>query len=219
MECRITWMKCGSCAHVHTERFFNALGLKELFATVMEDGFFGGKLDKQRATWGRVVERLLPYAIENRQWIDVGVGNGGFLFTATEYGLDVIGIDTRGYILAPLRSLGYEVKEADAMAYDFAGATVVILADVLEHIPYPKALLQRIRDKLRGALFISCPNMDSVSWRYMETQGGTPYWKEPEHYHNFTRTRLQSLLVECGFTPVYYGISSRYQACMEIIAT
>jgi 2-polyprenyl-3-methyl-5-hydroxy-6-metoxy-1,4-benzoquinol methylase len=156
----------------------------------------------------------------NRQgrWIDVGVGNGGFLFTAAEYGFDALGIDMRGYILEPLRKFGYMVEEADATTYDYDNAVVVVLADVLEHIPYPKALLQRIRSKLRGALFVSCPNMDSIAWRYTDTQGGSVYWKEPEHYHNFTRARLQALLVECGFTPVHYGISSRYQACMEIVA-
>lgn len=214
----LTWMECSSCEHVHTESFFNELGTKQLCSTVMEDGFFGGKLDEQRGIWGTVIERLIPYTIENKRWIDVGVGNGAFLFTAAEFGFDVVGIDIRAYILEPLKSLGYHVEEADAMAYDYANTTVVVLADILEHIPYPKELLMRIREKLRGAIFISCPNRDSMSWRYMDSIGGTPYWKEPEHYHNFTRARLQSLLIECGFTPVYYGVSTRYQAGMEIIA-
>jgi hypothetical protein len=215
----LTWMRCGSCHHVHTESFFNETGAAQLLSTVMEDGYFGGKLDEQRFIWGRVVERIAAHVKQSGRWVDVGVGNGGFLFTAAEFGFDAVGIDTRGYILDPLEKLGYRVEEADALQYDYTGATVVVMADLLEHIPYPKALLTRIREKLNGALFVSCPNMDSMSWRYMETVGGPPYWNEPEHYHNFTRARLQSLLVECGFTPVYYGVSSRYQAGMEIIAT
>jgi hypothetical protein len=47
---------------------------------------------------------------------------------------------------------------------------------------------------------------------------GNPYWTELEHYHNFTRVRLEALLKECGYTPVYYGVSPRYMAGMEIIA-
>lgn len=217
----LTWMRCVSCAHVHTQHYFNEIGTKEMLSTVMEDGFFGGKLDEQRSIWGSVIKRLFQFGIHPKdkgRWIDVGVGNGGFLFTAAEFGFDAVGIDIRSYILDPLRKLGYRVEEADATTYDYTGASVVVLADILEHIPYPKELLRRIRSKLRGALFISCPNMDSISWRYMETVGGPPYWKEPEHYHNFTRDRLQSLLKECGFTPVEFGVSSRYQAGMEIIA-
>jgi methyltransferase family protein len=214
----LAWVKCGSCGHVHTSHYFNEAGLKELLSTVMEDGYFGGKLDEQRFIWGSVIRRLLPYVNREGRWIDVGVGNGGFLFTAAEYGFDAVGIDIRHYILDALRKLGYQAEEADATTYDYSGASVVVLADILEHIPYPKELLKRIRANLRGALFVSCPNMDSLSWKYMETVGGPPYWKEPEHYHNFTRARLWSLLKECGFTPVEFGISSRYQAGMEIIA-
>lgn len=217
IECSLDWMKCVACEHVHTAQYFNEQGFAKLAGSVMEDGYFGGNLDKQRADWGRVVERLSSY-VDLGRWIDVGVGNGGFLFTADEYGFNAVGIDTRAYILDALKGLGYTVEHADAMEYDFTRASVVVMADILEHIPYPKALLKRIREKLRGALFISCPNLDSVSWRYMDTVGGSPYWKEPEHYHNFTRARLQSLLRECGFTPVYFGVSPRYQAGMEMIA-
>lgn len=218
LQGNLTWVKCASCNHVHTSHYFNDVGMGELLSSVMEDGYFGGKLDEQRFIWGSVIDRLVPHVKQPGRWIDVGVGNGGFLFTAAEYGFDAVGIDTRHYILDPLRDLGYQVEEADATSYDYSGAAVVVMADILEHIPHPKELLKRIREKLSGALFISCPNMDSISWRYLETQGGPVYWKELEHYHNFTRARLQSLLTECGFTPVYFGVSSRYQAGMEIIA-
>jgi SAM-dependent methyltransferase len=214
----LTWMKCGACGHVHTAHYWNELGNKELFGSVQEDGVFGGNLDLQRAMWGGVIEHIRPHVKQPGRWLDVGVGNGGFLFTAAEFGLDAVGIDARHYILDPLRSFGYEVENADATTYDYTGTAVVIMADVLEHIPYPKALLERIRQRLNGAVFISCPNMNTISWRYMETIGGPVYWHEPEHYHNFTRARLESLLRECGFTPVYYGVSTRYQAGMEIVA-
>jgi 2-polyprenyl-3-methyl-5-hydroxy-6-metoxy-1,4-benzoquinol methylase len=216
---RLEWMKCGKCEHVYTSHYFSKEGHAQLLSQVMQDGFFGGNLDVQRKLWSRVIDRLLPHVAREGKWIDVGVGNGSFLFTAAEYGFDAVGIDTRHYILDALREYGYNVEHADAMEYDYTGASVVVLADILEHMPYPKALLQRIREKLVGPLFVSCPNMDSVSWKYLERAGDSPYWKELEHYHNFTRARLQSLLMECGFTPVHYGISPRYTACMEIIAT
>jgi SAM-dependent methyltransferase len=220
IACDLTWMKCGACEHVYTDSYFNQEGQAELLSRVMEDGIFGGNLDIQRKQWARVIDRLVPYVPpgDNGRWIDVGVGNGSFLFTAAEFGFDAVGIDTRPYVLEPLREFGYSVEHADAMEYDYTGASVVVLADVLEHMPYPKKLLQRIGEQSNAVLFVSCPNMDCVSWKYLEA-GDSPYWKELEHYHNFTRARLQSLLRECGFTPVHYGISPRYTACMEIVAT
>ena len=218
MTYALKWMKCTSCEHVHTEEFYSELGYKELFKSVISDGIFGGKLDEQRVTWSGIIERITPHVKHPGKWIDVGVGNGAFLFTASEFGFDAIGIDKREYVLDPLTKFGYSVVHADAETYDYEGASVVILADILEHIPYPKDLLKRIRQKLNGALFVSCPNMDSVSWKYQDKTGENPFWEEAEHFHNFTRARLQSLLIECGFTPVSYCASVRYRACMEIVA-
>lgn len=214
----LTWMKCTECGHVHALHFFTAAGNERLLASVREDGYFGGKLDDQRILWGRVIHRITPHVTQAGRWIDVGVGSGGFLFTAAEFGFDAVGIDLRPYVLEPLAKLGYRVEVANAAEYDYSGAAVVVLADILEHMPYPRALLERIRAKLSGAVFISCPNMDTVSWRYLDSVGKQPYWEEQEHYHNFTRARLETLLKECGFTPVEYMVSSRYQSGMEIIA-
>ena len=215
----ITWMECLSCEHVYASHYFNESGLAQLLSKVNAEGYFGGNLDAQREIWSHVIGRILPH-LESTDglWIDVGVGNGAFLFTAAEYGFDAVGIDKRHYLLSELKDYGYNVEHADAVSYDYSNARVVILADILEHVPYPKELLLRIREKLDGALFVSCPNMDSVSWKYLERRGDNPYWIELEHYHNFTRTRLEALLKECGFTPVNYGISPRYTGCMEIIA-
>jgi predicted SAM-dependent methyltransferase len=94
------------------------------------------------------------------------------------------------------------------------------MADVLEHMPYPKDGLRQAYGLLqeRGVLFVSMPNSESVLWTAMNQSNANPYWGEIEHYHNFGRTRLYSLLEEAGFEPVRYGISERYRACMEVIA-
>jgi trans-aconitate methyltransferase len=98
--------------------------------------------------------------------------------------------------------------------------TVISMADVLEHLPDPRAALQRVRSLLAkdGALFVSCPNLDCASWRAMDAASSNPYWVELEHYHNFGRARLMALLAECGFSTVSYGVSQRYKACMELVA-
>jgi protein O-GlcNAc transferase len=69
-----------------------------------------------------------------------------------------------------------------------------------------------------GALFLSMPNRDCLVWRLMDRSGTNPYWGELEHYHNFDRAGLTALLQQFGFTTVYYGVSERYRAAMEIVA-
>jgi 2-polyprenyl-3-methyl-5-hydroxy-6-metoxy-1,4-benzoquinol methylase len=166
-----------------------------------------------------MIERVRPWMSGDR-WVDVGVGNGALLFAAAEYGMEAIGIDLRERALAPIRQFGYDVRLCDAMDFDYAGAAAVSLADLLEHVPDPRALLRKIKaDAPKAAVFISCPTMDCISWKYLEAAGKNMYWTEPEHYHNFTRRSLMKLLGESGYFPRYYGASTRYASCMEVIAS
>lgn len=93
------------------------------------------------------------------------------------------------------------------------------MCDVLEHMPFPKDALKAAHKLLRanGVLFISCPNIDSIVWRLLPDRDN-PYWAEIEHYHNFGRKSLYSLLTELNFEPVRFSISERYRIGMEIIA-
>jgi 2-polyprenyl-3-methyl-5-hydroxy-6-metoxy-1,4-benzoquinol methylase len=217
----LTWMLCGECKHIYAKHYYVGEGRDELLSDVAADQQFGGNLDIQRWTWNGILNRVLSHTFtsaEGKYLIDVGIGNGGCLFAASEMGFDAVGIDIREDLLRTPKALGYNVELADAMEYDYSGSDIVMLADVLEHVPYPAALLKEVRAGVKGAIFVSCPNMDSVSWKYMDNQGRNVFWVDQEHYHNFTRVSLERLLRQCGFTPVEYAVSSRFQACMEIIA-
>jgi 2-polyprenyl-3-methyl-5-hydroxy-6-metoxy-1,4-benzoquinol methylase len=94
------------------------------------------------------------------------------------------------------------------------------MMDVLEHILFPHSALSHASARLKpgGILLISCPNSDCATWRTMDQAGDNPYWKELEHHHNFSRQLLVQLLQASGFEPFSYNISSRYKACMELMA-
>ncbi len=53
------------------------------------------------------------------------------------------------------------------------------------------------------------PNSETLIWELMNQNNLNLYLKEIEHYHNFSRTRIYSLLEEFGFMPIKYGISTR----------
>jgi len=94
------------------------------------------------------------------------------------------------------------------------------MADVLEHMPFPKPALLHAHKLLQkaGVLFVSMPNLDCMAWKLLDKAKKNPYWGELEHYHNFGRQRLYKLLEETGFRPVNYCISERYRLCMEVTA-
>lgn len=217
---QIVWKKCADCAHVFTDGYYTDKASEVIFSKVLPHQALGFELEAQRPVSARMIEKVLSY-VQNGFWMDIGFGNGSLLFTAQEYGFTPVGIDLRADNVKALQSLNIEGHCTDIKNLNQPDRySVISMADVLEHVAFPKEFLHSVRKLLHkdGVLFISMPNMDSMLWTVLSAANLNPYWGELEHFHNFGRERLYKLLRECGFEPVRYGISERYRACMEVIA-
>lgn len=226
------WRRCGACRHVFTDGYFGDAALAVLLSDVQERQQPGSDVENGRNRWAYVVERaaaLVPGAPQRGfetqtapgRWLDIGFGDGALLMTAQEWGFDVLGIDLRADSVDALNALGVPARCIALDQLDAPGAfDVISMADVLEHMPFPGQALGQVHRLLaeRGIVYVSMPNADSASWRALDREGKNPYWVEIEHYHNFTRERLQALLRESGMAPIWYGVSNRYRCGMELIA-
>jgi len=216
----MTWMRCAPCGHVFTDGYFTPEVAAEIFQRTNPGQQPGAAFEQNRMVSARIVERVARH-VASGAWLDVGFGNGSLLFTAQEWGFRPMGLDLRLPSVGALQRLGIEARCAELTTLDEAGAFAVIsLADVLEHMPFPKQGLAAAHRLLRpdGVLFASMPNYDCMAWRLLDASNANPYWGELEHFHNFSRARLSARLVEQGFEPVQYAVSERYRVCMEIIA-
>jgi protein O-GlcNAc transferase len=223
----LRWIRCDGCGHVFVDGYFSEHALSLVFGNAHPSQLPGPDTLHGRAAAAKIVEDVSNArsggggAGWGGRWLEVGFGNGALLTTAAEFGYQVVGLDLRSESVQRMRALGFDARRADLMTCDErAGFDVISMADVLEHMPFPKVALTHARQLLRpgGALFVSMPNMDSFAWQELERQQRNPYWGELEHFHNFGRARLHALLRETGFEPCRYGISQRYIACMEIVA-
>lgn len=218
----LRWLECRSCGHVYVDGYFSQEALDILLSDTMPNQAPGHDIETTRYVSAKIVENvstLLPG--QSGRWLDVGFGNGSLLTTAAEFGFDVTGLDVRPAIVQTMRDYGFDAQAIALEDYQpEAPFDVVSMADSLEHMPFPKRALERAFGLTRegGLLFLSMPNSDSFLWQTLTRNGVNPYWYEIEHYHNFGRKRLYSLLGECGFTPIRYAVSIRYRACMEVIA-
>jgi hypothetical protein len=214
------WKRCANCAHIFTEGYFTDEACRLIFSKTNASQQVGYDIENQRIISSRMIEKVLPYASKG-YWLDVGFGNGSLLFTAQEYGFEPVGVDLRIANVNKMKSLGIQsyCEDLSRLSLGFK-CSVISMADVLEHMPYPKEGLLAAYNLLsdEGVLFISMPNIESAVWKALHQQNANPYWGEIEHYHNFGRSRLFGLLRETGFEPVRYGISERYRVCMEVIA-
>lgn len=214
------WMNCEDCHHQFINGHFTDEALEVIFSQQPEEQVVGFEVEKQRPVSARIIEKIIPFK-SNGIWMDVGFGNGSLLFTADEYGFEPIGVDLRKDGVLRLQNLGIQAHSELVQNIEFEKSiSVVSMMDVLEHIPFPKDVLISLHSKMDedGCLLISCPNSESWIWKLMASQNINPYFNTIEHYHNFSKTRLVSLLNECGFNIKKYGISERYRSGMEIIA-
>lgn len=220
----MTWLICSDCEHVYTDGYFGADINDILFATAHKEQLPGWEPELGRSIAGRIVERIATVSRPPGQWLDVGFGDGNLLLTAQEFGYEPIGLDLRSKAVEGLTALGVEAHShtlsVHADIHPRPSYSVISLADVLEHDPYPVRMLNAARALISsdGALFVSCPNLACAPWAMMTKLNANPYWSEIEHFHNFTRARLTKLLEQCGFAVVRYGISERYRMGMELIA-
>ncbi len=214
------WSQCAACQHVFRSGYYTEAALNIVFRGTNESQVVGYDLERQRYVSAQMIEKVLPYQTGGT-WLDVGFGNASLLFTAHEYGFEPVGLDLRPQSVEELRRWGVAAHCEDVKGFELSRpASVISMADVLEHMPYPKVGLHAAHRLLQpgGVLLISMPNSGSMVWKALDAGNANPYWGEIEHYHNFDRDRLYALLAECGFKPVRYGISQRYRVCMEVIA-
>lgn len=214
------WRGCAGCGHVFVEGYYTPEACEIVFSATHANQKVGSDIEGQRKVSARIVERIARYA-PSGDWLDIGVGNGSLLFTAAEWGYRAAGTDLRTENVALLQKLGFEAHCKDIEEIEAADRfSVVSMADVLEHVPYPRRALAAVHKMMKkgGALFVSMPNMDTIVWRTLDASGANPYWGELEHYHNFTRARLVKLLEAHGFKFAEYNISERYRTCMEVVA-
>ena len=217
---QMVWMTCSTCGHIFTEGYWTEEALNVLFTETLDIQKVGFDHVTQRSVSARMIEKVLNYASDG-YWLDVGFGNGSLLFTAQEYGFAPVGLDLRAESVHAMTELGVESYCVDILQLEQWGRfSVISMADVLEHMPYPGPALDAAYRLLRenGVMLLSMPNSETIIWKAWEAHNANPYWGEMEHYHNFSRTRLWSLLREKGFEPIRYGISERYLSCMEIVA-
>jgi SAM-dependent methyltransferase len=218
----IAWCRCHRCFHVFADGYFNQAANDLLFSTSLPDQVPGYDAENQRSVWAPVVERVTQFAGEpTGRWMDVGFGNGSLLFTADEWGYATLGLDLRAASVARMNTLGHDARCCDIGEVDEPGAFQVIsLADVIEHLPYPRAAIEHAATLLQpgGVLFVSTPNFETAAWKTMDALKDNCYWVELEHFHCFSRARLYALLRELGFEPLHYAVSSRYRSGMDVIA-
>lgn len=215
----VKWRSCSDCGHVFTDGPLSPEARDIVLSSMMPHQQVGNEADTRRIVAARIVERVARH-VSGGNWLDVGAGHAALLFTAAEWGYEVIGADLRIDNVEMLLKLGFKAIWNDLEDLDTVESFNVISIGAFEQTAFPKRALAAAHRVLKGggALVLSMPNMDTVVWRILNASGANPYWGEIEACHHFTRDRLVKLLETHGFRLAEYAVSERGPSCMDVIA-
>jgi len=144
--------------------------------------------------------------------LDVGCGGGGVGAELRRNGATYLtGIELDPQAAAAARGVFDDVREADALAAarDLPDSSVdtIVCYDILEHLYDPAAVITELRRAVApgGHLHVSVPNARHASLLrdlYFRGTFGYTTWghRDSTHIRWFTRSDLERLLTECGWT-------------------
>ena len=169
------------------------------------DEFLSGRLQQSRS-WKKEAEKveLVQRFVSGGRILDVGCGDGKFLWALDSRRWERAGGEFSEETVRLVNSRIPDLKllEGDIFSSALREGTfdVVTFWHVLEHLPRPQEVLERVRKLLSpgGWVFISLPNFDSLQARLFRR-----YWYAfddvPRHLYHFAPRPLDLLLGENGF--------------------
>jgi methionine biosynthesis protein MetW len=169
----------------------------------------GQVLDPNEVTG--IVARMIP---RGARVLEVGCGTGalGKIVTDTCHA-EVVGIEPDSTRAERAKARGLQVYVSfltPELIHEIGSFNFVLLADVIEHVPNPQAMLLLSRQALKptGALIISVPNVAHWSVRADLLRGRFQYQRfgimDSTHLRWFTAASIKSLLVSSGFKVAEY---------------
>ena len=147
--------------------------------------------------------------------LDIGCGEGFFLFNASKAGYTTKGIeisqDAAEYAGREF-GLDVEAKPFEELQFPDNYFDVVTLWQVLEHVPYPLIVLKEVHRILKpeGLLATSTPDIESILAKILRRK----WWNLRRlHINQFTVKTLTDMLKRAGFKNVF---STKYKEHISI---
>jgi 2-polyprenyl-3-methyl-5-hydroxy-6-metoxy-1,4-benzoquinol methylase len=141
--------------------------------------------------------------IQHGKLLDVGCAAGFFLDEAHKRGWQVQGLDVSNFAVEyTSKRFGFDVRHGSLLDLDYPKNTydLITLWDVIEHVPDPKAYIQRVAELLRsgGVISLATPDVDSIPAK-LTGKRWVGYKLSEEHVYYFAVKTLTRMLNEAGF--------------------
>ncbi|MBF0388053.1 MAG: methyltransferase domain-containing protein [Candidatus Omnitrophica bacterium] len=203
----VTCRRCGlSFLNPHTED----CSVKDGYVNMADDKYVREAAGRRKAA--RLVLRRLRKYKSGGRLLDIGCATGFLMDEAAKLGWEVQGVELSQWGVDYARhQLGLKnVFQGSLSDANFPRAyfDAVIMTDVIEHLPDPKAVLRDVRLILKpdGVFCCTTPDIDSTVSKLLKAK----WWGIKRlHYYYFNRKTLGKLFAASGFTSLAMGSHAR----------
>ena len=211
LECQI--VKCSYCGHIYTSPMLTEEQLGRLYsqyyprklvdvAQVRAEAALVTHRGAAWIRWWKGVNNQGQYSVQpGERMLDIGSGSCLALLEAQSLGAVVFGVETDPNVERIAAELGLTVHIGSFYDDPFEGEqfNLIILNQVIEHIPDPSSLLSRLHSRLApgGRIILVFPNINSF-WRRVSGYRWIN-WHVPYHLHHFNLTVFRKLVKNNGF--------------------
>ncbi len=191
----VSWCEDCRCGITHItpdEHYWNYAYPEEYFTDILQLGNHVDRTDQ-------ILYVEAAGAVSGLRFLEIGCASGDLLCLLRDRGAVVVGVEPGDIPRAVARARGLDVvatlEEVQGGAFD-----MVILFDVLEHLPSPVSTLRWVSTRLSpsGQVVIGVPNIESIEFRLLRR-----WWfalELPRHLTHFSPTAMERLAGMVGLT-------------------
>ena len=195
-------VKCRKCQLVYVNPIEKASRINDNYSEM--ENIDASIIRRSRLLATKSQVKLIKRYKSNTKLLDIGCGEGFFLFNASKAGYVTKGVElSRDAARYARKEFGMDVeaKPLEELQLVENHFDVVTLWVVLEHVPYPLPLLKEVHRMLKpgGLLAVSTPNVGSMLAKIL----GKRWWEiRRVHINQFTTKTLMDILLNAEFKNV-----------------
>ncbi len=201
--------KCLNCTLMFAQQDKNIGYYADKYANMVDEEYIKEESGRRKACI-TILERIEKHKKAGHM-LEIGCANGFFLDEARRRNWEVRGVEISKWAASYAKEkLNLNIIEGSIkdVAFPDKFFDVIVMLDVLEHLPDPKHALLKMRKILKndGILYISIPDISSAMSRVLRAK----WWGINKfHLFYFSKKTLEKMLYACGFRVKEYNTHIR----------